>query len=224
MFDQWHIVWAANTFEHFTSDDSEAITKSLRLEMQRLRVRSLLLVFRNEKSRWYYGWVGSLVSRAITPLAAQSSDEHPTYVQSWASAPFVCARLDIAVLTWEGAATSYIAAPFSLRPFGHRVDPISQHRLKAACVIPFEVHETPSERYREARWVLASEDFRTPQKSLAQWRERQGDLEITHPHGDLTQVYVGCSWCGAGSFAKLDPGTSLHKGSQDYYYVLVPWP
>ncbi|KAG9106057.1 hypothetical protein FRC07_008990, partial [Ceratobasidium sp. 392] len=222
IFDRWHVVWAVNTYDHFTAPGDEARMKNIRLEMQRLRVQSLLLVFRHQESRWYYGWVWLLVSRAITPLATQSGDEHPAYLQSWTSEPFVHTHLDMAVLTGDGTATAYLAAPFSIRPFGQNIRPISKHRLEAGCVIPFEAHETPSERYREARWVLASEDFRAPQKSLAQWRERQENLEITHPCEDLTRVYVGCSWCGTGSFGELDPGTYLHKGPRDYY-VSIPW-
>ncbi|KAG9118745.1 hypothetical protein FRC07_006602 [Ceratobasidium sp. 392] len=231
LFDRWHIVWACNAYSHFTADGSHAVMASLRTEVKERRVQSLLLVFREEEEGWSHGWVNLLVGLAITLLAAHVGNEHETYVRSWISAPFNYQNLDIAVLTRHGIAASYLAAPFSHRPFGQVIPPLAQHQQEAACVAPFEPDEIPSERYREARWVLAKESFYAPQKTLSLWRERQENLEIAELSENLKRVYVGCSWCGTGALAELLPGTSLHKFTlpdtsrlRRDYYVVVPWP
>lgn len=173
---------------------------------------------------WNHGWCTTLASNVLLSVVETGQSVHQVYPPRWISAGN---HYNIAVLTGDGEAASYIYSPFDERPFSVPLPLIGQHRLARSppCVVPFADGETIESDYAKGpRWIMATEDFSNRVGPLQTWRERVKALEIQNPDINLTRAYVGCSYCGFGSWVGLPSRSSELCVELGTPFIRFRWP
>lgn len=178
-------------------------------------------MFSNEELSWNYGWCTTLVGNALLMAFTRGERVQRWYLAYWL--PEITKLCNMAVLTREGEATSYLYSPFSERPFSIYLPNIMEHRSRHACCPPFVNGELAETADVQPRWVLAAENFSSQGRSFNDWRDGIHQLEIANPNIDLKRAYVGCSWCGFGSWIGLPSASSKLSEQYGIPFVDYPW-
>lgn len=162
-----------------------------------------------------------MASTGLVTVVKEGQSVHQAYPYHWLP---LRGKYNIAILTGDGEAASYLYSPFNERPFSKPLPPIGQHRAGNLCVLPFADDEVVEPDFAKGpRWVTATDDFSNQAGSLKAWRDRAKALEITNPSTDLTRVYVGCSYCGFGGWIGLPSRYSELRAEYGIPFVCHRW-